>query len=105
MVRSGEPLLQVANGTIRQRHDRLGAFPQVSPVRLRTRDVFVASLFEGGKGLQAVCIDGRAGSNMTGKKLVYRHLLEVRNHGHADAPGALPAFLNSDHDKGGAATL
>ena len=41
VVRSGQPLLQVANGTIRQRHHRLGAFPQVSPVRLRTRDVFV----------------------------------------------------------------
>ena len=105
VVRSGQPLLQVANGTIRQRHHRLGAFPQVSPVRLRTRDVFVAGLFEGGKGLQTVCVDGRAGNNVLGKKPVDRHLLEVWNNGHANAPGALPAFLNSDHHKGRTAPL
>ena len=100
VVRSGQPLLQVANGTIRQRHHRLGAFPQVSPVRLRTRDVFVAGLFEGGKGLQTVCVDGRAGNNVLGKKPVDRHLLEVWNNGHANAPGALPAFSQQRPSQG-----
>jgi hypothetical protein len=29
VVRPGQPLLQVADGTVRQRHDRLFSFPQL----------------------------------------------------------------------------
>ncbi len=42
MVRADEPLLQVADRAVRQRHDRLGSFAQILPQRLCAGDVLEA---------------------------------------------------------------
>jgi hypothetical protein len=49
-----QPLLEIANGPVRQRHYGLRAFPQVRWPRLAARHVLKASLFQPSKALQSV---------------------------------------------------
>jgi len=46
VVGSGQPLLPVADRTVGQRDQRLGAFSQLRAVRLAAREVSIARLFE-----------------------------------------------------------
>lgn len=52
-----QPLLEIANGPVRQRHYGFRAFSQVRP-RLAARHVLKASLFQPSKALQSVGIYG-----------------------------------------------
>jgi len=49
-----QPLLEIANGPVRQRHYGLRAFSQVRWPRLAASQVLKASLFQPGKALQSV---------------------------------------------------
>src|SRR5260370_26150819 len=53
-----QPLLEIANGPVRQRHYGLRAFPQVRWPRLAARHVLKASLLQPSKALQSVGVDG-----------------------------------------------
>ena len=46
-----QPLLEIANGSVRQRHYGLRAFPQVRWPRLDARHVLKAGLFQPSKAL------------------------------------------------------
>ncbi len=74
VVRANQPLLQVANCAVGQRHYRLCAFPQRCPARLSTRDMFEAGLFEPGEALQTIGVDFRACVNVLSQKRGYRLL-------------------------------
>jgi hypothetical protein len=53
-----EPLLEIANGPVRQRHYGLRALSQVASQRLAARHVLEASLFQPSKALQSVGVYG-----------------------------------------------
>ena len=54
VVSSDEPLLEVANCSVRQWYNGLCALPQVNAQRLAARNVLEASLFQPGKAFQSV---------------------------------------------------
>ena len=53
---SDQSLLEVANRPVRQRHDRLRAFPQFDPQRLAARHVLKARLLQSAEAFEAVGI-------------------------------------------------
>src|SRR5713226_7819528 len=52
-----QPLLEVANGTVRQGDDGLGAFPQVASQGLDARQVLESSFLQSGEALEPVGVD------------------------------------------------
>jgi hypothetical protein len=62
VVGADQPLLQVPDGPIGQRHHRSRAFAKVALQRLRVWSVPEAQLFKIGEAFQAVRVDGRSGT-------------------------------------------
>ena len=86
VVGADQPLLEVANGTIGEGHDRFRAFAEFGSQRLSAGDVFEASFRESRKALEAIRVDGRAGGDVLSEETDHCLSLEVRDHFHADAP-------------------
>ncbi len=74
VVRADQPLLHVANGAVRQRHDRGGAFAQVAPEGLRAGYVLDTRCFQVLEAFQAVGVDRRP----RGDRMKARRALAVR---------------------------
>lgn len=81
VVGADQPLLQVADGAIRQRHDGGNAAAQGDPDRLRAGDVPDVGGLHPLKALQAVAVDRRPGRNVLFDEREHRGLLEVRDDG------------------------
>src|ERR1700693_3365286 len=94
-----QPLLEIANGPVCQRHHGLRAFSQVSSQRLAARHVLEASLFQPSKALQSVREYGGPWRHVFFKEGQQSLLSEVRNHRHACAPGGCgpPLLYRNQH--------
>jgi hypothetical protein len=56
MIGSDQPLLEVADGAVREGHDRLGPLPQVARRRLNTGNVPIAGRLEARITLESVAL-------------------------------------------------
>src|SRR5207248_8670063 len=82
-----QPLLEIADGSVCQRHYGLRAFPQVPWPRLAARHVLKASLFQSSKALQSVGVYSGTRLYVVFKEAQQSLFSEVRDHRHACAPG------------------
>ncbi len=99
VVSADEPLLQVTDGAIRERHRGFRALAQLGSQRLSARHVLVPTFWKAGEALEAIGIDGRARSNVLPNEAVHRSHLEVGDDCHADAPRGSSALLDRDQDE------
>src|ERR1700686_2982457 len=90
-----QPLLEIANGSVRERHYGLRAFSQVASQRLAARHVLEASLFQPSKALQSVGVYGGTWRHVVIKEAQQSLFSEVRDHRHACSPrGCSPPLLD-----------
>ena len=101
MVGADQPLLQVPNGAVRQRHHGRGAFPQGAPERLSPGHVRHARGLQPLEAFQAVGVDGRPRRDVALNEIDHRGLFEVRGHRHPNpARDAAPLFDGDQHNGG-----
>jgi hypothetical protein len=64
VIGADQPLLEVADGAVGQRHHRFGTLAQIDSQRLGARVVLVPCLLQAREGLQTVGVDRGARSNV-----------------------------------------
>ena len=84
MVGTNQPLLEVANGPVGERHHRGDASVQVTAEGLRPGDMPKRRRLQAGERLQPVGIESRARGDVLLEKTGDGGRLEVANHAHAD---------------------
>src|ERR1043165_2016035 len=92
-----QPLLEITDGPVRQRHCGLRSFPQVRGPRLTARHVLKACLFQPSKALQSVGVYSGTWLHAVLKEAQQSLFSEVRDHRHACAPGGSSAPLLDGH--------
>jgi len=100
MVRADQPLLKVADGTVRERHDRGCAFSHGARARLGTANVPDARRLQVFEAFQAVGHDRRSGADVVLDELDHRGLFEIRDHGHPDTARDAAPIFDRRHDNG-----
>jgi hypothetical protein len=99
VVRPDQPLLQVPDGAVRQRHDRGDTATQGASDRLRPGDVPHARRLQPLPPFQAVGVDRRPWLDVVSDKAEHRGLFEVGCYRQADTPGPISALFRRDqHD-------
>ena len=86
VVGADQPLLEVANRAISERHCRFRALAEFGSQGLSASDVFETGFRKTLKALEAIRVDGGAGRDVLGDEGNDRLGLEIRDHSHADAP-------------------
>jgi hypothetical protein len=104
VVGTDEPLLEVPDGTISERHHGFRSLVQLGSQGLSARDM-VKDLVQTREGLKAIGEDRRTGSNVLDEEVVDGGRFEVRKDGHAEAPRGLPVLLHRNQDECGSAPL
>lgn len=95
MVGPDEPWLQVANRSVYVRQDGRPAGSNL----LRARDVVVAGPLQATELFEAVGVDGRPVSDVSGGEVGQRGLAEIRDDGHSGPARAGPALLDGHGHK------
>ena len=103
MMGAHQPLLQVPDRSVGQRHDRFRTLPQINSVRLCPRDMLVPCFLQPSKGLETVSVDRRARRDVLLDETAQRRRLKVRDYGHADPPRGLATLLDGDQHQSGSA--
>src|SRR5262249_36939853 len=103
MVGTDQPLLEIADSTVGQGHDRFGSLAQFGCLRLRPRDVPIPGLVQTRKTLQRIGVDRRTHSDMLLDKPTKCCCLKVWDHSHTHPPRRLTALLNGHQHKSGSA--
>ena len=84
VVRANQPLLQIADRAIRQRHRGGNTLPKGAPDRLGTGDVSDASGLQSVKGFQSVAVNRRSRGDLLLHEREDRRLFDVRDDRHAN---------------------
>src|SRR3989441_10613812 len=87
VVGANEPLLQVTDGSVGQRHDRFGTFAQCGPQWLRAGDRLEPNLFQAPETFEPIGADGRSRSHVLREAVVGRGRVEVMEDGDEEGPG------------------
>ena len=98
---SEQPLLQVADGAVGQRHRGLRAFVQVRSRRLRAGHMAESSFVQSTKAPEAVGVNARTRCYVLSQERDEGFASEIRDDRHASASGRATALLHRDHDEGG----
>ena len=101
MVRTGQPLLQVPDRTVRKRHHRGNTFAQFGPARLRSGNVLNVCCRNAPETFQAVGVNRRSRCDILLDEIHHRRLLEVPDHGHPDPTRGPAPFFDSHQNNGG----
>ena len=101
MIGANQPLLEVANGPIGERHHRGDASVQVTAQGLRPGDVPKPRRRQPGERLQPVRIESRARGDVLLEKTGDGGRLEVANHAHADTSCPAAPLLDGHQHEGG----
>jgi len=100
VVGANEPLLQVTDGSVGQRHDRFGTFAQCGPQWLSAGDRLEPNLFQAPETFEPIGVDGRSRSHVLREEVVDGGRFEVRDDGHAEAPrGSSPLLDGDQHER------
>ena len=70
VVGANEPLLQVTDGSVGQRHDRFGTFAQCGPQWLSAGDRLEPNLFQAPETFEPIGVDGRSRSHVLREEVV-----------------------------------
>ena len=97
MIRTDQPLLQVAGRAVRERHHGGRALAQGAPERLGPPNMRDARGLQVLEAFQAVGVDRGSRTDVVLDQRDHRGLFEVRDHGHPHAPGNAPAVFNRRH--------
>ena len=100
VISADQPLLEVADRAVGQRHHGLGTLAQIDSQRLRARDVFVPCLLQAREGFQTVGVDRGALSDVLLDEGAQRGRLKVWDHTHAQPPRSFAALFNGNQHKG-----
>jgi len=99
VVRADEPLLQVADGAVGERHDRGHAAAQGAPDGLCTGDVPDAGGLQAFPSFESVGVDGCPRRDVVSDEVEHRGLREIRRDYQPHAARAIGSFLHRDqHD-------
>jgi hypothetical protein len=79
MVRADQPLLQVAEGAVGERHHGGGTFAQGASERLRTPNMLDVRCLQVLEALQVVGVDRRSRADVLVDEIDHRRPFEVRN--------------------------
>ena len=105
MIGTDQPLLEVPDRTVGQRHHRLGTLTQIGSQRLRARDVLVSCVLQAREALQAIGVDRGARSDILFNEGAQCGRLNVWDHGHAQPPRRFAALFNGNQHQGSSAPL
>ena len=94
VVGANQPLLQVADGSVGQRHDRWGTFVQFRPQRLNAGDMLETHPFQAAERFEPIGVNGRTWGHVLHKEVVDGVGLEVGDDGHAEAPRGFSSPLD-----------
>lgn len=94
MMRSDQPLLQVANRAVSQRHHRFGAVAHIRSPRLNACHVLEPSVLQAAEAREAVSVYRGTRSHILLQEAGQRCAFEIGDHRHAAATGGTPAFLH-----------
>jgi len=101
VVRADQPLLQVADRAVGERHDRRDSPAQGRSDRLRLRDMAIAFYRRGAKTRQAVGVQRRAGCDMSREERLEGARAEIRDDRHTHPARDVAAFFDGDqHQRG-----
>jgi hypothetical protein len=95
VMSSEQPLLEIANGPVCQRHHGFRAFSQVDSQRLAARYMLEACLFQPSEAFQSVSVYGGTWRHVVLKEGQQSLASEIRDHSHACAPGGVTPPLLS----------
>jgi len=99
VVGANQPLLQVADGSVGQGHDRFSTLAQLGPQGLNAGDMLEANFFQARKRLEPISVNGGTWSQVLEEEAVDGAGFEVGNDSHAEAPGGLSPLLDRDQYK------
>src|SRR4029453_6143299 len=99
VIGSDQPFLEVSNGAIGKWDRRLRAFTKFGSQRLSAGDMFEPGFRETLKALQAVRVDGRAGSDVLGEEGYDGLGFEIWDPLHSDAPRAPATLFHRDQNQ------
>jgi hypothetical protein len=105
VIGADQPLLEVADGAVGQRHHRFGTLAQIDSQRLGARVVLVPCLLQAREGLQTVGVDRGARSNVLLDEGSQRDGLKIWDHSHAQPPRYFAALFNGNQHQGRSAPL
>ena len=105
VIGADQPLLEIANRSVGQRHHRLGTLAQIDSQRLRARDVLVPCFLQARESLQTIGVDRGAWSDVLVDEGVRRSCLKVWDHTHAQPPRCFAALFNGNQYEGRSAPL
>jgi hypothetical protein len=105
VIGADQPLLEVADRAVGQRHHRLGTLAQIDSQRLRARDVLVPCFLQAREGFQTVSVDRGAWCDVLLDECAQRGRLKVWDHTHAQPPRGFAALFNGNQHKGRSAPL
>ena len=98
---SEQPLLQVADGAVGQRHRGLRAFLQLGSRGLTAGHMAKPRLLQSGEALEAVGVYDRARCHVLSQERDEGFASEIRDDRHASAPGRAATLLHRHHGEGG----
>src|SRR6516225_7383440 len=98
VVGPNQPVLEVADHTIRERHDRGGTLTERGAQRLLERDVPIPGRLQSGECPEAVAIQRRASGNVLSNDGAHGGRCEIRQHEQTDATRMVVTPLDRDHD-------
>ena len=99
VIRPDQPMLEITDRTIRERHDRGGALAQSGSDRLLEGNVPIPCGLETGESAKAVGVDRGSGGDVFLEDDDHRHRREVRQHHHPDATRTVVAPLHGNQDR------
>ena len=106
VMSANQPLLKVADRSVRQRHYGFRSFAKLRPLRLGAGNVVVAFLAQFLKTLESIGVDRRTGCDILFGEVNERCRLEIWNNSHSKTPGSVcSAFLYGNHYESCKATL
>jgi hypothetical protein len=99
VIRADQPLLEIPDGTVGQRHHRPGTLAERRAQRLFERDVVEPGLLKTGEASQAVGVDRGAGGDVLLNKRRHGARFEIGDDTHSDAASRLPSLFDRHQNR------
>lgn len=99
VIRTDQPLLQIPDGAVCQRHDRPGPLAERRSQRLFERDVVEPRLLKTGEASEPVGVDRGAGGDVLLDQRRHGARFEIRDDAHPDTAGGVGSLFDGDQDR------